>query len=79
LLNESIYQKLKKEERKRKGYKDKKRKEKAKRSKRNNGYDILTFGELRRVVAVTKVIPLVLSYTGGFHSASTSKILNKAI
>lgn len=32
----------------------------------------LTFGELRRVVAVTRVIPLVLSYTGGFHSGRTA-------
>lgn len=32
----------------------------------------LTLGELRRVVAVTRVIPFVLSYTGGFHSASTA-------
>uniref|UniRef100_A0A7C8Z0F3 Uncharacterized protein n=1 Tax=Opuntia streptacantha TaxID=393608 RepID=A0A7C8Z0F3_OPUST len=32
------------------------------------------FGELRRVVAVTRTIPFVLSYTGGFHSASTIKV-----
>jgi hypothetical protein len=32
----------------------------------------LTFGELRRVVAVTRVTPCVLSYTGGFHSGSTA-------
>lgn len=32
----------------------------------------LTFGELRRVAAVTRTIPCVLSYTGGFHSASTA-------
>lgn len=35
----------------------------------------LTFGEFRRVVAVTKVMPPVLSYTGGFHSASTAWFL----
>lgn len=33
----------------------------------------LTLGELRRVVAVTRVIPPALSYTGGFHSARTAE------
>jgi len=33
---------------------------------------IHTLGELRRVVAVTSTIPPSLSYTGGFHSASTA-------
>lgn len=32
---------------------------------------------MRRVVAVTKTIPLVLSYTGGFHSASTASIWSR--
>lgn len=39
----------------------------------------LTFGELRRVVAVTRTIPRVLSYTGGFHSASTAYVKKKPI
>lgn len=38
----------------------------------NQQKQCLTLGELRRVVAVTKVIPLALSYTGSFHSASTA-------
>lgn len=35
-----------------------------------------TFGEFRRVVAVISLIPPVLSYTGGFHSARTKVFPN---